>query len=104
MKILTELKKADWYNCLKIHEALGLADMWWGETLVNDDDYTDYDRWNKNLDVANTVARQRFMELRGYIPWEHPEKAVDLGPVLQAAHDKAVADLADILWKEGEFA
>lgn len=77
-----------WFDAVVWNEAVGLVELW---------DIDFWEKWGgKN---AKKNLYKRFIELRGYIPWQRPEKWPDLGNKLERAYWDLSEKRADMILK-----
>ena len=71
----------DWFHTLVWNEAVGLVEY----------------REDVDLSYLRKMLKQRFLELRGYLPWKRPELMPDLGEKLWKVYWEMADDGADLL-------
>lgn len=71
----------DWFHTMIWNEAIAQVEYLEGEDLSD----------------LRKLLERRFLELRGYLPWNHPELMPDLGEKLWRVYWEIVDDGADLL-------
>ena len=78
---VVKVRELDWFHTMVWNEAIGLAEY----------------REEVDLSYLRKLLEQRFLELRGYLPWKRPELMPDLGEKLWRVYWEIVDDRADLL-------